>query len=332
MDRHDYAEVVERSRLVSGLPWTLPITLAVPRGVADRCAPGATVALRGEDGRLYGRLRVGDVYEIDPARQSALVYGTTDRRHPGVADLIARPVWRLGGAIDVIARPPYPGFEDVLLRPRETRVLFAARGWSTVVAFQTRNPVHRAHEYIQKCALEMCDGLLLHPLVGATKDDDVPAPVRLRCYRALLEARFPPRRAVLSVFPAAMRYAGPREAVLHAIARKNYGCTHIIIGRDHAGVGNFYGTFDAQRIFDRFEPAALGITPLFFDHAFYCRRCEGMATAKTCPHGEDARVTLSGTAVRQLLEAGTLPPSEYARPEVATILRDAYVARGEVAA
>jgi sulfate adenylyltransferase len=332
MDRDDYTAVVERSRLASGLPWTIPVTLSVPGGVAARCAPGAAVALRGEDGVLHGRLRVAGVYEIDPEREAELVYATTDRRHPGVADLVARPTWRLGGVIDVIRRPPHRGFETVLLQPRETRVLFATRQWSTVVAFQTRNPVHRAHEYILKCALEICDGLLLHPLVGATKEDDVPAPVRLQCYRALLAAHFPPQRTVLSVFPAAMRYAGPREAVLHAIARKNYGCTHIIIGRDHAGVGSFYGPFDAQRIFDRFDPAELGIVPLFFDHAFYCRGCEGMATPKTCPHGEDVRVTLSGTAVRQLLEAGGLPPSEYSRPEVATILRDAYAARREVAA
>jgi sulfate adenylyltransferase len=332
MDRDDYTAVVEGSRLASGLPWTIPVTLSVPGGVAARCAPGAAVALRSEDGVMYGRLCVAGVYEIDPEREAELVYGTTDRRHPGVADLVARPAWRLGGAIDIVRRPPHRGFETVLLQPRETRVLFATRRWSTVVAFQTRNPIHRAHEYILKCALEICDGLLLHPLVGATKEDDVPAPVRLECYRALLAAHFPPQRTVLSVFPAAMRYAGPREAVLHAIARKNYGCTHIIIGRDHAGVGSFYGPFDAQRIFDRFEPAELGITPLFFDHAFYCRRCEGMATPKTCPHGEDVRVTLSGTAVRKLLEAGGLPPSEYSRPEVAAILRDAYAARGEVAA
>ncbi len=332
MAREDHAAVVEASRLAGGLPWTIPITLAVAAETAARVAPGAAVALRDTAGTLYARLRVSDVYQIDPAREAQAVYGTADTRHPGVADLLARPVWRLGGAVDAIRRPPHPGFETVLLEPRETRVLFAARGWRTVVAFQTRNPVHRAHEYIQKCALEICDGLLLHPLVGATKEDDVPAAVRLRCYRALLDAHFPAGRAVLSVFPAAMRYAGPREAVLHAIARKNYGCTHIIIGRDHAGVGGFYGTFDAQRIFDRFDPAELGITPLRFEHAFYCRRCEGMATTKTCPHGDEARVTLSGTAVRRLLETGALPPPEYSRPEVATILRDAYAARPEVAA
>src|SRR5581483_1650019 len=307
MGRADYDAVVEGLRLADGLPWTIPITLAVPAETAARCAAGAGVALRDARGMLYGLLRVGEVYQVDPAHEAHAVYGTRETRHPGVADLLARPVWRVGGVVDAVRQPPHPGFQDVLLEPRETRVVFAARGWRRVVAFQTRNPVHRAHEYIQKCALETCDGLLLHPLVGATKEDDVPARVRLRCYRALLAARFPAGRAVLAVFPAAMRYAGPREAVLHALARKNYGCTHIIIGRDHAGVGDFYGTFDAQRIFDRFDPAELGITPLCFDHAFYCRECDGMATTKTCPNGAEARVTLSGTAVRRMLEAGELP-------------------------
>jgi sulfate adenylyltransferase len=326
MDRADYGAVLEHGRLASDMPWTVPITLAVAEEVARRCRPGAPLALRDPAGALQGVLHVDDVFRVDPDHEAKLVYGTQDPRHPGVAYLMASPAWRVAGPVDVLRRIALPEFEAFRLDPRETRVLFRARGWNTVVAFQTRNPVHRAHEYIQKCALEVVDGLLLHPLVGATKDDDVPASVRLRCYRALLEQRFPRDRVVLSVFPAAMRYAGPREAVLHAIARKNYGCTHIVIGRDHAGVGGFYGPFAAHRIFDQYRPDELGITPLFFDATFYCRACEGMASVKTCPHGEPERLTLSGTAVRRLLEAGQPLPPEYSRPEVAAILGESYAA------
>jgi sulfate adenylyltransferase len=316
----DYRSVLEEMRLANGLVWSLPITLRVPEQV-ERV--GDELALLDADGVLRGVLEVNDVYKAPRVAEAAAVYGTEDPAHPGVARLLLESDFVVAGDVSLVERW-VSAFPALALDPADTRRAFRERGWSTVVGFQTRNPVHRAHEYIQKAALETVDGLLLHPLVGATKGDDVPADVRVRSYRVLIEEYYPADRVVLAAFPAAMRYAGPREAVFHAIARKNYGCSHFIVGRDHAGVGNYYGTYDAQRIFERFEPGELGITPIKFEHTFYCRRCEGVASAKTCPHPVTAHVALSGTQVRALLSRGELPPPEFSRPEVAAVLVEGY--------
>ena len=319
MGQADYARVVAEMRLAAGLPWSIPVTLAVAAAAAP--PEGVAVALYDPQGTLRGTMRVQEVYGYDKAREAREVYRTTDAAHPGVASLYSQGDLLLGGPVTVLPAGRDPG--PYHLPPAAARAAFAARGWRTVVGFQTRNPVHRAHEYIQKCALEVVDGMLLHPLVGETKPDDIPAAVRLRCYEVLLENYYPRERVLLGVLPAAMRYAGPREAIFHALVRKNYGCTHFIVGRDHAGVGAYYGPYEAQQVFDGFAPGELGITPLKFENSFYCRRCGGMASEKTCPHGTENRVALSGTKVRELLRAGELPPPEFSRPEVARVLIDA---------
>ena len=313
LGRDDYESVLESMRLVNGLPWALPICLAVrepPR--ADR------VALVDPSGAPVGVLEVEDGYEYDKEREAARVFRTTDAAHPGVARLYDQSPLYLAGRVTVFGLPG-PAFPELAKTPAETRAEFAARGWRRVVGFQTRNPLHRAHEYLTKVALETVDGLLVHPLVGDTKSDDVPAAARVECYRVLLDGYYPADRVVLSTFPAAMRYAGPREAIWHAICRKNYGCSHFIVGRDHAGVGDYYGTYDAQLIFGEFEPHELDIEPMFFEHAFWCRACASMASAKTCPHDLEQHVFLSGTRVREMLGNGRLPP-EFVRAEVAAVL------------
>ena len=323
MTRDDYRSVVETMHLANGVVWSLPVTLAVGRAVADDLREGAAVALEDSGGRLRGILMLQERYPYDKQHEASEVYRTDDTSHPGVRALHEQGDILLGGDIWLIEPPDLSVFGAHTLSPAATRAAFAERNWRTVVGFQTRNPVHRAHEYIQKCALETVDGLFLQPLVGETKEDDVPADVRMRCYEVLLRDYYPANRVLLGAFPARMRYAGPREAVFHAMVRKNYGCTHFIVGRDHAGVGNFYGTYDAQHIFSNFTPDELGLTPLFFEHTFYCHRCGGMASGKTCPHSDDAHVTLSGTRVRAMLRSGQTPPPEFSRPEVAEVLATA---------
>ncbi|MFQ5596528.1 MAG: sulfate adenylyltransferase [Nitrospiria bacterium] len=316
----DYHSVLHSMRLSNGLPWSLPITLSVSADEASAIKEGQEIALTDASETLLAILRVQEMFAFDKEAEALSVYGTHEMRHPGVAYTHSLGPLLLGGPIEMIQRPPNMPFQSHRLEPAQTRALFEERGWHRVVAFQTRNPVHRAHEYIQKCALEITDGLLLHPIVGATKEGDIPADVRMDCYKVLLDQYYPKDRTVLSVFPAAMRYAGPKEAIFHAICRKNYGVTHFIVGRDHAGVGDFYGTYDAQNIFKEFEDGELGIRPLFFDHTFYCKRCLGMVSSKTCPHDPAERVALSGTKVREMLSAGIKPPLEFSRPEVAEIL------------
>lgn len=324
MCREDYDSVVDLMHLVSGPVWSLPVVFA--RKPDDQeTVPGEHVALGDEEGTIWGDMVVEDVFTADLESEADRTLGTTDPSHPGVAYLQSLSGTYIGGKVRSIRRKDTESFPNYRLDPKETRVLFRARGWNTAVAFQTRNPIHRAHEYIQKCAMEIVDGLLLHPLVGETQEGDIPADVRMRCYEEILKDYYPSTRVAMSVFPAAMRYAGPREAVFHALLRKNYGCSHFIVGRDHAGVGNFYGTYDAQMIFDRFDPDELGIVPLKFEHAFYCRKCGGMATSKTCAHDSDQHVFLAGRKVRAMLKEGVMPPPEFTRPEIARILMEAAV-------
>jgi sulfate adenylyltransferase len=318
MAQEDYESVLESMRLAAGLPWSLPVCLAV-----EEAPKGDRVALSDGSGRVYGVLDVTSVYPYSKEVEAERAFGTTDAAHPGVARLYDQAPLYVSGPITVFDRVA-PAFSELAKDPAETRAAFTQRGWKRVVGFQTRNPIHRAHEYLTKVALETVDGLLIHPLVGETKSDDVPAATRVECYRVLLDGYYPAERVVLSAFPAAMRYAGPREAIWHAICRKNYGCSHFIVGRDHAGVGDYYGTYDAQLIFDEFEPHELDIEPMFFEHSFWCRACGSMASAKTCPHDQEQHVFLSGTKVREMLGNGELPPVEFSRPEVAEVLIQAY--------
>jgi ATP sulfurylase len=319
----DYESVVEDMRLTCGLVWSLPITLAATPDEVLGLKGADDVALRDPRGDVLAILHLEDVYCYDREQEAEKVFRTSDAAHPGVSTLLAQGERLLGGPVSVLHLPSRP-FMTFRLTPKEVRRTIAERGWRTVAGFQTRNPIHRAHEYLTKCALETVDGLLLHPLVGETKEEDVAADVRLRAYEAMLAGYYPQTRVLLSVFPAAMRYGGPREAIFHAICRKNYGCTHFIVGRDHAGVGRYYGTFEAQEIFGEFTPDEIGVVPLFFDHAFWCVRCGQMATVKTCPHSPSDRVALSGTEVRRRLSIGEPLPEEFSRPEVAEILCHAY--------
>lgn len=330
LGRADYDTVVTDMRLANGVPWAIPVTLSVDSAIAEPLQEGTQIRLDDSAGRFVGVLELTEKYAYDKQKEAINVYRTDEEKHPGVKVVYDQGDTNLAGSIWLLDRDPHPLFPKYQIDPAVSRVMFAERGWNTVVGFQTRNPIHRAHEYIQKCALEIVDGLFLHPLVGATKQDDIPADVRMRCYEIMMEHYFPQNRVILAINPSAMRYAGPREAIFHALVRKNYGCTHFIVGRDHAGVGDYYGTYDAQHIFEEFEPDELGITPLKFEHAFYCTRTSTMATTKTSPSLPDERVHLSGTKVREMLRRGELPPPEFSRPEVAAELARAMRVAQEV--
>ena len=317
MEQADYLGVVKEMRLASGLPWSVPVTLSVTSKEAEPLNEGSLIRLDNPEGKFIGVLELTQKYSYDKKLEAENVYRTDEEQHPGVKVIYDQGEINLAGPVWLLEREDHPQFPKYQIDPADSRALFQEKGWKTIVGFQTRNPIHRAHEYIIKCALEIVDGLFLHPLVGATKSDDIPADVRMRCYEIMMENYFPQDRVVLAINPSAMRYAGPREAIFHALIRKNYGCTYFIVGRDHAGVGDYYGTYDAQEIFGEFEPEELGIMPLKFEHAFYCTRTEQMATAKTSPATKEERIHLSGTKVRAMLREGKTPPPQFSRPKVA---------------
>ena len=324
MSQQDYSSVVEEMRLANGSVWSIPITLPISAEQVSNLKGVEEATLSTESDGVIGKIQISDIYKPDKGREAEKVYLTTDDKHPGVAALLSGGKYYVAGDIEVYQLPEHKHFGEYRMSPRQLRAVIEEKGWKSVVAFQTRNPIHRAHEYITKCALEMVDGLIIHPIVGETKSDDISADVRMACYEAIIEHYYPHRHTILSVYPASMRYAGPREAIFHALTRKNYGCTHFIVGRDHAGVGSYYGTYDAQKIFENFNREELGIEPMFFEHAFYCKRTNSMATTKTSRAVDHEKVFLSGTKVREMLIAGVDLPEEFTRPEVSDILKKYY--------
>ena len=324
MSQQDYSSVVEEMRLANGSVWSIPITLPISAEQVSNLKGVEEATLSTESDGVIGKIQISDIYKPDKGREAEKVYLATDDKHPGVAALLSGGKYYVAGDIEVYQLPEHKHFGEYRMSPRQLRAVIEEKGWKSVVAFQTRNPIHRAHEYITKCALEMVDGLIIHPIVGETKSDDISADVRMACYEAIIEHYYPHRHTILSVYPASMRYAGPREAIFHALTRKNYGCTHFIVGRDHAGVGSYYGTYDAQKIFENFNREELGIEPMFFEHAFYCKRTNSMATTKTSRAMDHEKVFLSGTKVREMLIAGVDLPEEFTRPEVSDILKKHY--------
>jgi len=316
----DLDSIVMRDSLASGLPWTIPIVLSVSKEDAERIKEGETILLTHENGKPVALMEVEDKFRYDKSKICEAIFGTTDLSHPGVKKIFSTSGIYLGGNIKLIEKIEHR-YEKYNLTPAETRFLFKEKGWKTVVGFQTRNPPHRAHEYLQKCALEICDGLFINPVIGKKKVGDFTDELILKAYEVHLRLFFPKDRAVMSILPFEMRYAGPKEAIFHAIVRKNFGCTHFIVGRDHAGVGKYYDSYAAHRIFEDF--GYLGIQPLFFDHAFYCRRCGGMATKKTCPHGAEDHLGPSGTKIREIVTKGAEIAPEIMRPEIVEVLRSA---------
>jgi sulfate adenylyltransferase len=321
MGKENYQRVVSEMRLASGLLWPIPITLSISEERADSIKEGQEIALIGlEQNEVMASMFIEEKYTYDKRQEARQIFGTDDERHPGVKKVYEQGKIYLGGSVKLFNMGSYPGRFPEFALPAETRAIFTDRGWKTIAAFQTRNPIHRSHEYLTKIALEVCDGLLIHPIVGKLKGDDVPAEVRMECYKVLLDNYYPRDKVLLKVYPMEMRYGGPREAILHAIIRQNFGCSHLIVGRDHAGVGNYYDPFEAQRIFDELSPGDLHIQPLKLDIAFWCNKCNSMASTKTCPHVDEDHLLISGTELREILAKGERPPEKFSRKEVVDIL------------
>jgi sulfate adenylyltransferase len=331
MDHADWRGVCDEFRTAHGVFWPIPITLSTTREQADRIRTGEEVALiDGETAELMGSMVVREKYAIDRAHECAQVFRTVDPAHPGVAQVLGQGEINLAGPVKVLGEGDYPArYPGLYLRPAETRRIFEAKGWSTVAALQLRNPMHRSHEYLAKIAVEVCDGLLIQQILGKLKPGDIPAEVRVRAVDALVQRYFVKDTCLQAGVPLEMRYAGPREALLHAVFRQNFGCSHLIVGRDHAGVGEYYGPFDAQLIFEQIPPGSLELRPLKIDWTFYCRRCDGMASTRTCPHGKEDQVIVSGTMLRKMLSEGQEVPEHFSRPEVLEILREYYASLAE---
>ena len=326
MGEADWRGVCDEMRTADGLFWPIPITLSVDAGTAGGIAQGDEIALLGPgDSTPMAILEVSEKYTIDKARECRSVFRTTDSEHPGVKMVMEQGGVNLAGRLTVLSAGSFPDeFGDLFLTPAETRARFEANGWTTVAAFQTRNPMHRSHEYLAKIAIEICDGVLIHSLLGNLKPGDVPASVRARAIDTLIEDYFVANTVMHAGYPLDMRYAGPREALLHALFRQNYGCSHLLVGRDHAGVGDYYGPFDAHHIFDEIDAGALETQPIRIDWTFWCARCAQMASMRTCPHDPRDRLLLSGTKLRKMLSEGDDVPEAFSRPEVLGILREYY--------